>query len=190
MSAKLTVDKKKILAISGSASKNSASLSISKEIASVGEPHFYMTIWDDLTELPHFITELTDKNVPEKIVEFRNDVATADGIIICTPEYILSIPSCLKNAIEWCVSTTVLYNKPIGLITASANGEKGHEELKIIMETIKAKFVEQTTLLIQGINNKISKEGTLFDKKTETELKNFVESFVMLLKNSYTNYCS
>ena len=49
------------------------------------------------------------------------------------------------------MSTTAFSDKPIGIITVSASGLKGHEELKLIMETIQTKFTEQTTILIQGI---------------------------------------
>ncbi|AXP81256.1 NADPH azoreductase [Mariniflexile rhizosphaerae] len=169
--------KKKILGICGSASRNSANLAILKIIAEFGKSDFELNILDDLTELPHFKTELTYKNVPEKIVEFRNRIATANGIIICTPEYVFSIPSGLKNAIEWCVSTTVFSDKPIGLITASASGIKGHEALKLIMETVQTNFTKETTLLIQGIKGKVDKEGKILDKETENELKKFVRSF-------------
>lgn len=151
------LEKKKILAICGSASQNSANLSILKIVAQLSHLNFELDILDDLTELPHFKTELTDKKVPEKIVKFRNRIINAYGIIICTPEYVFSIPSGLKNVIEWCVSTTVLSNKPVGLITASANGEKGHKELKLIMETVQTKFNNKTTLLIKGIKGKINK---------------------------------
>jgi len=37
----------------------------------------------------------------------------------------------LKNAIEWCVSTTVFTDKPTGIITASASGANGHAKLKL-----------------------------------------------------------
>lgn len=127
--------------------------------------------------MPHFKTQLTDKDIPKQIVDFRNKIKNADGIIICTPEYIFSIPSGLKNMIEWCVSTTVFSNKPIGLITASASGEKGHEELKLIMETLQTKFTDKTILLIQGVKGKVEKDSQISDKKTETELNQFVESF-------------
>jgi len=63
-------------------------------------------------------------------------------------EYVFSIPNGLKNVIEWCVATTVFADKPSGLITASANGQKGHEELLLIMKTAMAKFTSETTLLI------------------------------------------
>lgn len=174
--------KKKIIGICGSASRNSANLSILKIIAELGESDFELKIVDNLTDLPHFKTELTDKNVPEKIIGFRNRIANADGVIICTPEYVFSIPSGLKNAIEWCVSTTVFSDKPIGLITASASGVKGHEELKLIMETIQTNFIDETTLLIQGVKGKIDKEGKIIDAKTENELKEFIQSFKKLMK--------
>jgi len=169
--------KKNIIGICGSASRNSANLSILKWISESVKSDFNFEIIDDLSKLPHFKTELTDKNVPEQIVHFRDKIENADGIIICTPEYVFSIPSGLKNMIEWCVSTTVFSDKPIGIITASASGEKGHEELKLIMETIQAKFTEETTLLIQGVKGKLEKDGKISDKNTETELKKFVVSF-------------
>lgn len=175
-------EKKNIIGICGSASQNSANLSILKWIAELEKFDFNLEIIDDLTELPHFKTELTDKNVPKQIVDFRNRIANADGIIICTPEYVFSIPSGLKNMIEWCVSTTIFSDKPIGLITASASGEKGHEELKLIMETIQTKFTDETTLLIQGIKGKVNKEGKILEENTERKLKKLILSFKKLTK--------
>ena len=170
------IKNKTIIGICGSASQNSANLSILKWIAESDKSDFNLEIIDDLTELPHFRTELTDKNVPEQILDFRNKIENADGIIICTPEYVFSIPSGLKNMIEWCVSTTVLSDKPIGLITASASGIKGHEELKLIMETVQTKFTTETALLIQGIKGKVDKNGKIINKETELELLKFIKS--------------
>lgn len=168
------IAKKNIVGICGSASPNSANFAILRLIAELGQTYFDVTIWDDLAVLPHFKTELTDQNVPEKIVEFRNLIAHADGIIICTPEYVFSIPSGLKNALEWCFSTTVFSDKPVGLITASANGKKAHEQLKLIMKTLQAKFTGENTLLIQGVKGKVAKDGNIRDEKTATELRIFV----------------
>lgn len=172
----------KILAINGSASSHSSNLSILRRIGEMGHSDLDLIIWEDLSLLPHFKPEQTSENTPEKVIEFRDQVTQADGIIICTPEYIFSIPSGLKNAIEWCVSTTVFTNKPTGLITASANGEKGQEELKLIMQTIQAKFTSETTLLIQGVKGKVNKEAEIIDFRTEKELKDFINAFYALVK--------
>lgn len=168
---------KTIIGINGSASRDSSNLAILKIIAEMGRDDFEVKIIDDLTELPQFKTEFTNDNVPEKVVEFRNQIENADGLIICTPEYVFSIPSGLKNAIEWCVSTTVFSDKPIGLITASASGEMAHQELKLIMNTLQTYFTDNTTLLIRGVKGKINKKGEIVDLTIKTQLENFVQSF-------------
>ena len=57
-------DKKKILGLNGSASKNSSNLAILKMIGELGEAEFDLLIIHDLGQLPHLETELTDKDVP------------------------------------------------------------------------------------------------------------------------------
>ena len=99
---------------------------------------FDVTVFNELKKLPHFDPELSVSNTPTIITDFRRSIENADGIIICTPEYVFSIPSGLKNAIEWCVFTTVFTDKFAGIITASANGEKAHEELQLIMKSVMA----------------------------------------------------
>lgn len=116
--------KKKILVIIGSASANSANLKLVKKIESITNEELDLKLYKSLKTLPHFDPELTINNPPKEIIELRNLIQIADGIIICTPEYIFSIPSGLKNAIEWCVATTVFTEKPTGLIVASGLGEK------------------------------------------------------------------
>lgn len=172
--------KKQILVIVGSASKESSNLKLVEYIASMCLD-YDVTIFNALHTLPHFDPALTDNNTPQEIVDIRKAIENADGIIICTPEYIFSIPSGLKNLIEWCVSTTVFSMKPIGLITASAQGEKCHEELKLIMKTVETIFTEKATLLIQGIKGKISDEGIIKDEGLVLELEQFIKEYHKLL---------
>ncbi len=175
-------DKKNILAIIGSASKKSSNLKLVEKIAELAKNDFNLMIFDELSALPHFNPELSVENTPNKILEARQMIFNADGIIICTPEYIFSIPSGLKNLIEWCVSTTIFSDKPTGLITASASGEKGHEELQLLMKTIGASFIEPTTLLIKGIKGKCDEQGNLIDLETIDKLSKFIYAF-----NQYIN---
>jgi NAD(P)H-dependent FMN reductase len=136
-----------------------------------------------LKTLPHFDPELSSENPPKQIIKFRKSIDQADGIIICTPEYIFSIPSGLKNAIEWCISTTIFSDKPSGLITASASGQKGHEELQLIMKTAMAKFTNETTLLIQGVKGKFDEQGNLSDLETQKQLDKFITDFNNLVND-------
>jgi NAD(P)H-dependent FMN reductase len=174
--------KKKILGINGSASPNSSNLAILKFIEKHGEHEFDMEILEDLSALPHFTTERTDEDVPEAVVEFRNKIDRADGVIISTPEYVFSIPARLKNAIEWCVSTNVFSEKPAALITASASGAKGHEEIKLIIETLQAVVTENTSLLIRGVKGKVDRDGNIKDDETANALKRVTEKFTAIVQ--------
>ena len=169
--------KKNIFVIIGSASSNSANEKLVVHFAKLTKGTFNLTVFKDLKTLPHFDPEFSIDNPPKLVIEFRQHVENADAILICTPEYLFSIPSGLKNGIEWCVSTKVFTNKPIGLITASASGQKGHEEIQLIMKTVMAKFTKETTLLIQGIKGKIDKNGQITDAKTVANLNEFITGF-------------
>lgn len=175
---------KNIFAINGSASDHSSNQKLLDNLAELTKDFFSLTFFNDLKKLPHFDPELSVDNTPKIILDFRHSIETADGIIICTPEYVFSIPGGLKNAIEWCVSTTVFSDKPTGLITASANGVKGHEELQLIMKTIMATFTPATTLLIQGVKGKINDDGKITDNKTKDDLIRFSNAFKNLTINA------
>ena len=173
----MTNQKKKILAISGSTRKNSSNFKILEFISKNINKEFEVEIFEDLENIPHFNPDLDTENPPEAVIQFRNKIDAAAGVVICTPEYVFSLPGSLKNALEWCVSTTVFSHKKVGLITASASGEKGHEQLGLIMKTIEAGFTDQTQLLIQGIRGKLGTDGTITDEKTLCNLVVFVRNF-------------
>lgn len=169
--------RKNIFAIIGSASQNSANQKLVNYFARLTSDSFNFSICDDLKLLPHFDPDFSGSEPPDEISAFWDKIEKADGVLICTPEYIFSIPSGLKNAIEWCVATTIFTNKPIGLITASASGIKGHEELILIMKTLMAEFTEETTLLVPGIKGKINDQGQITDQKTKEDLARFAKAY-------------
>ena len=166
-----------IFAIVGSASTPSSNLHLVRYVSGLLEPHCTVTIFDRLKELPHFDPQLSVSETPQPVLDFREAIAQADGVLFCTPEYVFSIPSGLKNALEWCVSTTIFSQKPVGIITASAHGVQGHEELQRILRTIYAQVYTPATLLIQGIKGKVSETGSITDQATIEKLTAFAEAF-------------
>jgi len=173
----MSFKKIKIFAITGSTRRNSSNYKILQFISEHIKPEFEVEIFEDLDTLPHFNPDLDTDSPPERISFFRNKIVHADGIIICTPEYVFSLPGSLKNALEWCVSTTILSQKKVGLITASASGEMAHEQLILIMKTLEAKFDDEILLLIQGVRGKINVKGKIVNNETFVALQQFIEKF-------------
>jgi chromate reductase len=169
--------KKKILALSGSTRANSSSLQIIHFISEMTEKDLEITIYNGLTDLPFFNQDLDKDKVPETVLNFRKAIENADGVIICTPEYVFSVPGVLKNAIEWIVSTVVFSDKPTAVITASSSGIKGHESLILIMKTVGAKLNDDSALLIQGVQSKLTKDGKINNESTLSELNKLIAAF-------------
>jgi chromate reductase, NAD(P)H dehydrogenase (quinone) len=169
---------KNVFAIVGSANKGSVNQNILENIRPLFPDPIRFSIYDDLSSLPHFNPLESINNPPPAVVDFRERIQQADAIIICTPEYVFSIPAILKNAIEWCVATTVFSDKPVGLITASTSGVRGHDQLKLIMNTLAAMTSEETNLLISGVKSKINVNGEIHDQATKQAIARFVNSFM------------
>ena len=167
-----------IVVINGSASSQSSNRRILEYLESLGK-HRYEFIHLHLKSLPHFDPELSISNTPDSVLEFRKAVENSSAVLVCTPEYVFSIPSGLKNAIEWCVSTTIFTDKPVGLITASAHGQKGHEELQLLFRTLSARLDEKTCLLIQGVKGKVDGDGVI-EEGTRNLLVEFANVFQSL----------
>jgi NAD(P)H-dependent FMN reductase len=169
--------KKTILAISGSTRKNSTNHKILEFLANRFSDVLNLEIFDGVDKLPHFNTELDNENLPIEVAQFREKIEKSDGILICTPEYIFSLPGSLKNAIEWNVSTRLFAGKPVAIIVASASGEKAFESLGLILETIEAKIPLESRLLIQGAKGKINTDSLITDKKILQEVDSLIASF-------------
>lgn len=172
---------KNILIIIGSASENSSNRKLVDLFVRLTNDCFKATIVEDLKSLPHFDPDLSLNDPPAEIVALRKEIQKADALVICTPEYVFSLPSGLKNVIEWCVASTVFSDKPLGLITASADGQKAHEELQLIMKTVMCRFTEETTLLIKGIKGKMNADGEIQEDSTRHEFLNFIDAFKRLV---------
>jgi NAD(P)H-dependent FMN reductase len=166
-----------VFVINGSASEGSTNHLLIQAIEKLARDRLTFTIFSGLKLLPHFDPALTLEHTPKPILDLRKRIEKADGLLICTPEYVMSIPSGLKNAIEWCVSTNVFFEKPTGLITASTMGKMGHKQLQLIMETASARLTKQAILLIPGIKSKFNDRGELNDKETLRKLVSFIATF-------------
>ena len=72
-------------------------------------------------ELPLFSRDL-EADMPDAAIAFKDAVASAEGLLIVSPEYNRSIPGALKNAIDWGSrprGRNSFARKPTGIIGAS-----------------------------------------------------------------------
>jgi NAD(P)H-dependent FMN reductase len=162
---------KTIFAIIGSANTHSSNHHIVSHLQQEINADINFTVFDRLKELPHFDPEESQSHPPIEIIALRQVINDADLVLISSPEYIFSVPSGLKNLLEWCAATTVFTNKPVSIITAAAQGETAHIELERILQGLGAQIDEKRNLLIQGVKGKLDATGAIWDEQLNLELE-------------------
>jgi chromate reductase, NAD(P)H dehydrogenase (quinone) len=172
------MSRKRVFAICGSTRSQSVNHHILHQIAILYNDVLELQIFSGLTDLPHFNPDTKDDDISEYVQNLRSGIQRADGVILCTPEYVFSLPGSLKNALEWTVSTTVFSNKPTAIIVASGLGEKAFESLSLIMNTLGVQMDEGSKLLIQGARSKFSAKENSLDANTESRIKTVMDSFI------------
>ncbi|MGV3640666.1 MAG: NADPH-dependent FMN reductase [Adhaeribacter sp.] len=177
------MSKKQVLAFSGSTRARSTNEQILHHIAGLYADKLEVRFFDPAT-LPFFQPEEAGERSPASVVDFCRQIERADGVLICTPEYVFSLPGVLKNALEWTVATTVFTGKPTALITASAHGAKAHESLLLIMQTLQAKIGTEAALLIPGAKGKVNAQGEIVDFKTREGIIALIASFLASMQET------
>lgn len=130
-------------------------------------------IYNEIETIPHFNPDIEIE--PENVIDFKNKLKNADGVIICSPEYAMGIPGTLKNAIDWTVQSMEFSHKNVAIITASSLGEMAHNSLINVMKILEANTDENIQLLISSVKTKVSKEKIL-DLDTEKALQKILEN--------------
>lgn len=173
--------KKKVLAISGSTRERSSNRNLIQAIEALAEDRFTIHLYTGLADLPHFNPDL-DGDIPlPRVQDFRDQVRSADGVLICTPEYAMGVPGSLKNAIDWTVSSMEFSGRPVALITASSSGQKGHRSLIDTLQVIEARMVPDTQLLISFVKTRVNSEGRITDDTTKEAVIRLIDAFAALM---------
>jgi chromate reductase len=110
----------KIAIIVGSLREGSINRKVARSICALRNDNLDCSMVE-IGDLPLYNQDL-DANPPEQWVRFRKQVAEADGVLFCSPEYNRGIPGVLKNAIDVGsrpYGQSVFDKKPAAIVTAS-----------------------------------------------------------------------
>lgn len=116
----------KIAIVVGSLREGSINRKVARSICAFASDKLDCAIIE-IGELPLYSQDY-DADSPEAYARFREQVAAADGVLFCTPEYNRGVPGVLKNAID--VGSrpyghSVWDKKPAAIVTASPGGIGG-----------------------------------------------------------------
>src|ERR671938_2109252 len=90
-----------IVGISGSTRRGSFNSSLLRALAAAAPKEVQVRI-ESIAAIPLYNgDEEAAHGVPEAVAKLKDAIASADGLLLVTPEYNNSIPGVTKNAIDW-----------------------------------------------------------------------------------------
>ncbi len=169
---------KTIVILHGSLRETSSSAAVIRKFTAFVGDRAKVIQYKGTGQLPHFDDTAA---LPKAVNEFRKLIYDADAVLICTPEYAFGIPGTLKNALDWTVGSGEFDQKPVALITASSQGQKGHAAMLNVLTAIHVTMTHETQLLISFIRSKIGADGTINDTTAIKDIERVADALLQLI---------
>jgi chromate reductase, NAD(P)H dehydrogenase (quinone) len=128
--------------------------------------------YDGLTALPAFNPDHDGDALPEQPARLRHQIATADAVWLCTPEYAGTLPGSLKNLLDWTVGGGQLYGKPVAWLDVASDGRgKGaRETLLTVLGYVGADIIGPACRRFPVDRASVGPDGTITDPGFRAEV--------------------
>ena len=113
---------RRILLIPGSTRNGSTNVAALRAMLDAAERDVSAVLFEGLAELPAFNPDDDYEPLPGPVAALREQIASADGILFCTPEYAGALPGSFKNLLDWTVGGPEMDRKPVAWINVAAEG--------------------------------------------------------------------
>lgn len=174
--------KHKIAIVVGSLREGSINRRVARSICAFASDMLDCSIVE-IGDLPHYNQD-HEANPPESVVRFRQQIAAADGILFCTPEYNRGVPGVLKNAIDVGsrpYGSSVWDKKPCAIITASPGAIGGfgsNHQLRQLCVFLNMPVMQQPEAYLGGVtDDKFDEAGCLKEGPLKTLVMQLARAF-------------
>lgn len=175
---------KKILVLPGSVRTNALCSKVTGAFETLAPEGIDLQV-ADIGSFPLFNQDL-ELPEPEFLVNFKNDIRSADAILIITPEYNRSYPAVVKNALDWgsrppaTIENRVWNYKPTaiaGYSPYSLGGVGAVLHLRQVLTSLNMPALQQPEFYLSQAADKFDEAGNLIDEGTENFIKTFWIAF-------------
>jgi chromate reductase, NAD(P)H dehydrogenase (quinone) len=149
-----------VLALSGSlraASINTALLHVAARLAPAG---MNVEVFGGIAEVPLFNIDL-EQAVPTSVAALRAAVASADALLIASPEYAHGVSGVMKNTLDWLVSLESFVGKPVALLNAQPRAQFSDPALREILTTMSADLILPASVSLKLSADTLTEVGML-----------------------------
>ena len=176
---------KRIGVLVGSLRKQSYNRKVALELMKL-VPDGYEIKLIEIAELPLY-NEDFEADLPQTVVDFRNELDETDAFVFVTPEYNRSVPGGLKNAIDIGSrpsGESKWSGKPVAIISASPGAYGGfgaNHHLRQSLVFLDMPVVQQPEAYLGGIDQAWEDDGSL-SERTKKLLQKLMDALIKLIE--------
>jgi len=115
--------------------------------------------------LPLFNEDVEAQAMPDAVIRLKEQVKTADAVVIACPEYNKAPPGVLKNALDWLSRGGQPWTgKPVALVSAAAGragGERTQFALRLMMVPFRPHLLMGPEVLVASPKDHFDESGAL-----------------------------
>lgn len=181
--------KPRLLALAGSLRQDSFNRLLAANAAQMARDAGAEVVEINLREypLPVFDEDIEAAGLPDNVRTLKDLFATADGLLIASPEYNGSVTAALKNLIDWVSRPDDQYGRAelfqgrrAALFATSPGGlggMRGLNHLRDILQPL-GTWITPTMLAVPGAMSVFDAEGKLVEEGPAGQLRSVVEDTV------------
>ncbi|MGI8694007.1 MAG: NADPH-dependent FMN reductase [Geodermatophilaceae bacterium] len=154
-----------LLLISGSTRHGSTNTAALRSAAAAPPDGVTATVFASLADLPAFNPDHDRDPLPSAVTDLRRQLAAADAVIFCTPEYAGALPGSFKNLLDWTVGGEEIYRKPVAWINVAAEGRGvgAHASLATVLGYVGAEVIEAACVSLPVPRDAVGPDGLITD---------------------------
>ncbi len=163
--------------ISGSGRDGSTNTATLRTAAQLAPPGVDAALYDGLGQLPLFNPDDDAEGAPvdPRVAAMRAQLAAADAILICTPEYAGALPATLKNLLEWTIGVGGTYGKPTAWINVSGaaaptGAADAHESLEKVLRYAGTDIIHEACARIPLSRAMVNADGVIADDDARQQI--------------------
>jgi chromate reductase, NAD(P)H dehydrogenase (quinone) len=167
----------RILLISGSLRDGSTNTAVLKTARVLAPEAVTAVLYEEMDELPHFNPDQDGEGeaAHPAVRRLREQIAVADALLLCTPEYAGALPGALKNLLEWTVGDAGTYRKPVAWINASGpaaptGAADAHDSLRKVLGYVHAEIVDAACVRVPVTRDALARDGLLADPQLRQQI--------------------
>jgi chromate reductase len=175
-----------VVGFAGSLRRGSYNRALLRAATELAPPALHIVIYE-LDEIPLYNGDTEAAGTPPSVVQLRDAIRKADGLLIATPEYNHGVPGVLKNTIDWLSRPprdSALNGKVAALMGASpgiTGTARGQSQLRQAFVFTNTYALLQPEVLVGRAHEKFDADGRLVHEATRDFLATFLQRFTELI---------